>query len=364
MEHFELEIVLPVSCSSEKYRTRLKGFQELGLLNLKDHKVLVTLLIGKEEESQFLENWPNVTVRTFKSNSNHEASKVYTYFAQLTEDHVDTIDWLAKIDDDSANDIDSLLTNLRNHYVPGDRIYAVTRIMQDIEHNERELLRRLGHHYFFANGLNYVQHEHEGCVVSQSFLKDIVSNSDCMKLFAERAKIEKGFTDQCLGIAARMIKCHPVKAYFMSSNLGSEVSDPIWDIALFGGFLSHYHPVSKDKNQFLYDLMFQLANDNGLQKKNYQLLSNKHFFYIVKNGNKHEYLKLRLNASRRLEPDSHRPEKIWFVSENKLIFLDDKHNSIMFEFGDLDVPHICLIGNCSRNPNLKYVLCSNPLGGQ
>ena len=68
---YDINFVLPISVSKDIYSQRLIDFKKFGILNIKDKKVLVTLLKGTETISDFDIGWKeNVTVEIISSEYN------------------------------------------------------------------------------------------------------------------------------------------------------------------------------------------------------------------------------------------------------------------------------------------------------
>jgi len=347
MENFDLEIIIPVT-NSGKYAKRLEDFKKIGILNVKDRKVLLTLLVGTENPKNFSEGWPaNITVKTVSSELDYHACKTYNYFAGLTKEYVDHVEWFMKIDDDSCNDIDVLLDSLNDFYDRDSEVYAVTHVMEDLHDVEFNLIKEIGQEHIFINGAVHVPHEHEGCVLSKKAMLKIVSNAYCMELFEKRSKIPKGHTDQCLGCAARIVKINLVKSPFMAS-LGRH---GVGMFTLFGGFLAHLHPVSREETPEIFKSILSRKNAdfNGP-------LSNQSFF-IIRKGDGIGFHHIVLLENGNILGRKTCPEKFWFLEDNKLNFLSYNGNIIVsFDCEDLHSKHFALGVRGPEAENAKYML--------
>ena len=354
MEFFDLEIIIPIT-NEGKYKKRLEGFKKIGFFNHENHSMLLTLLIGTEEKSVFLEGWPSeIVIKTVPSKLNHPACKVYDYFSKMTEEHINNIDWFMKIDDDSSNNIDALINDLNEFYDVNEPIYAVTKIMQDVHPIEQRLLEEAGFDYLFK-GTCKLQHEHEGCVLSRAAMHKIISNENCMQVLKKRSLIEDGHTDQCIGAVARMVKIHPVKAVFMSS------CDNSVDFSLFGGHLHHIHPV--EKGDKLYYLIENKIEKNCVFNETFDLVKNKFYFFNKKTYWGTECCSIFLNEKGCIVVNKgYMEEKIWLINDKKLEFLDSGLTSkISFDLSGQQEGKIHVAGEltCGNDDKYKCVLSSD-----
>lgn len=262
---YDIEIIIPISLNG-KYAQRLIDFKKIGLLNVKDKKVLMTLLTGTEKSKLWENKWPeNVDVRAIPGATDQETSKTYAHFSSLTSEDIQSR-WIAKIDDDTANDISNLVDKLDQEYDCEREYYVVTELRSEQHKYEDNLLRSMGFNRWFDLKCK-MWHELEGCIVSQAALKRIISNGMAMEFMRKRSLIPQGYNDYALACAAKICKIYPVDAYFMSRH------PLIGEFSLFGGHLSHIHEISHDKNFHNLDLLKKMV-DNNLDGKDTEIYTN------------------------------------------------------------------------------------------
>lgn len=300
---YDIEIVIPVSFKAP-YGKRIQDFKKYGLLNIKDKKVLLTLLIGTET-NKIEENWPdNVDVNIVSSDSDHEVSKVYLYFSNYKDQQAR---WIAKFDDDSINDISNLVNKLDEDFDHAGDYYIITEFRPEQHRQEDDILKSLGYGRWF-NPSCTIWHELEGSVLSHSALTKITNNESAVNFMKKRAKIEEGYTDYALACAARISKIYPIDAYFLSRH------PLIGDLAIFGGHLTHIHDISHDKNEYCLDLLIRMMNKNvGSGSEIYPEIVNKEFVY--RNWKGLQEIKLREDGIIERAGDA----KIWHIKSNGLL---------------------------------------------
>jgi len=277
MSEYDLELILPVS-NRDKYAQRLFDFKKCGLLNIKDKKVRVDLLVGPEVHKNPKEGWPNtVDVNIITDRNIQETSKIYNYLSSFKPEDSIRSRWFAKFDDDSVNDVSHLVNMLDLEYDHKREYYVVTEFRQEQHRYEDDLLRKMGFERWFRQK-NTLWHELEGSIVSQAAMKRIVENKTAMNFMKERSKILEGYSDYCLACASRICKIYPSDAYFLDKN------PQIGNFSMFGGHLAHIHTISHDKTPHAFDLLQRMLNkkmhsSNGQGKQLYENILNKDFVF-------------------------------------------------------------------------------------
>ena len=71
--------------------------------------------------------------------------KVYFYFSHYDKRDLDSTRWIAKIDDDSVNDVGLLVKKLDEEYNCDEKYYIIAGLQQDIDSIEQNLLWELGY---------------------------------------------------------------------------------------------------------------------------------------------------------------------------------------------------------------------------
>ncbi|MHA1948291.1 MAG: hypothetical protein ACW99G_03485 [Candidatus Thorarchaeota archaeon] len=237
---YDIEIMYPISVQG-KYRRRFFDLKKLGLINVKDKKVLVKLLVGSEEVAYPKKGWEkNVDVEIVRSQHDWVASKIADYYAYLTHKDADRCRWFAKFDDDSVTDVSALVDELDREYDYQRDYFVVTELCKDKHDVEVNLLNQMGYGHWFREGAKPLLHEWEGNVISQQALLNMLDNEDSIKLLKNRIPIDHGVGDVMLAAAARIAKIYPSECNFMTKK------PLLHNFTLFGGHYSHIHYISQD----------------------------------------------------------------------------------------------------------------------
>jgi hypothetical protein len=360
MAKYDIEFILPVS-NKDQYRQRLLDFKKIGLLNVQNKKVLVDLLIGPERVKNINDGWPsNVDVKTIPGEHRSETAKIYNFFADLRLEDADRSRWYTKFDDDSVNDVSGLVDHLDLEYDHNRDYYIVTEFRPEQHKYEDRILHELGYQRWFRpHKMNTLWHELEGSIVSQAGLKRILSNETAVTLMRRRAEIPEGYSDYCLACAARICKIYPSDAYFLSK-------DPlIGEFSLFGGFLTHLHAISHDRNVHAYDLLQRMLakkmrSSTKMGDELHEKIVNQEFVY---SREPNSVFMIRLRDDGLIEKSDGR-EKIWHITDaGHLEFLTvDGVRRVVFD--NFDDTYNVIGGYCSfqdpfrpqGNPELKPFL--------
>lgn len=248
---YDLELVIPI-CLKDKFLDRVASLRDFGFLNIKDRNILITILTGTEDvEIAKSILGDNLNIRYKPGTQDYVASKVNEYFGNLKAEDIRSR-WIAKLDDDIANDIDGLISNLDAEFDCERDFYITTENRDDGIAVDVELLFRLG----YESRWKYARlwHEWEGSVVSYPAIKRILSNPDSVCYLQERGKIPRGYCDIGLSFAARISKVYPIDAFFMT-----KLTD-IANFSLFGGYLNHIHDLAPDKDRNAFTIFSNLLS--------------------------------------------------------------------------------------------------------
>lgn len=255
----DIEFVLPI-CLKEKYLNRINNFLQYGVINYKNNSIKITLLVDQEEDYLLheLKN-PNAhNLNIVKCPIGHEACKVYFYFSHYDKKNLDSTRWIAKIDDDSINDVNLLVKKLDEEYDHNEKYYIIAGLQQDIDYIEQNLLCELGYENWFNYGNligNHIIHEKECSVVSRAGMETILKNSDAVEFMLKRSHIDSGYTDQALAAAARICKIYPSSPLFLTHE------PTLSNFSLFGGKLAHIHFIAEDINPSLFNILKNKINN-------------------------------------------------------------------------------------------------------
>ena len=341
-EQYDLELILPV-CNKNQYGRRLADFKKYGLLNIKDKKVRVDLLVGPEKfRENPKEGWPSgVDVTVVVEKQTPETAKIYNYLSTWTAEDALRSRWFAKFDDDSINDLSHLVDMLDLEYDHQREYYIVTEFRHEQHKYEDNLLRKMGFERWFRQR-NPLWHELEGSVASQAAMKRIVENKTAMKFMKERSKILEGYSDYCLACAARICKIYPSDAYFLSK-------DPqIGQFSMLGGHLAHIHTISHDRAPHAFDLLQRMLNktmhsSNGQGKRLYEQVLNRDF--VFKRDSLDKIAMIHLSPNGIIEHNNSE-ERIWHITDTGTLEFLANDGTLRIVFDNFDDDFKMLEGYC------------------
>jgi len=237
---YDIQIIVP--CIKE----RLKVFQNFGLHNIQDTKVLVYCLVN--DKSNFIGGWPkDVDVEIIEFKSDDAGHKVYKFLSNFTIDQAKNAKWTLKIDDDSFNDIYNMNKFLNEFYDHERDYYLVEEIRKENDDIELDILREMN--LLDRQRIINWQHEIEGCALSRSAMEKIIQNNLCVELFKKKSsKLRAGWTDQCLGLAASFCKIYPITTrLFISTGRDYDLKFIFFDFEKrlqHGKGFVHFHPLN------------------------------------------------------------------------------------------------------------------------
>lgn len=237
---YDIEILMPVC---RRYIGRINDFKKYGLLNIKERKVLITLITSNEQIEDLEKDWPaGVNARTRPSANPDHISNLYRFYAELRKEDV-VSKWIMRLDDDSCTDIDGLLSNLDDFYDWQDKFYLgdLNKFEWAVRGMEGELFPSykylLGSHERIALSL---ENEVECGIISYGGIIHMLSSERCMNLIRKRTEMTGGYGDCIVAIAAALSKLYPVQCPFITQY------PQIFDFSLFGGVKNHIHLISRE----------------------------------------------------------------------------------------------------------------------
>lgn len=330
---YDIQFIIPISASKEIYKTRIDSLKKYGILNVKNNKVLLTLLVGTETIPDLDKDWnSNITVECISSVYNYHAQKLYDYLSSLKSVNAK---WIAKIDDDSFNDVDSLISNLETHFQ--DSNCYICSCINNVDHIiEKNLLIESGYSKFLTPR-NTLWHEWEASFLSKKSLEKIISCEDAMLLMKKRSKISSGVTDACFAYAAKIAGIHPVDCHF------STKEPLIAHFSYFGGVYSHIHYMyslcsdnAKEKAGVDAHLFASKILDEKYDKFNYNKLIDKQYVFCDQYDKVISLLTFKEFGL--IKNNNHENESLWFVDDKHLEFYNTKGTLISrFMFEDIEL---------------------------
>lgn len=249
----DIEFVIPI-CLNGKYLNRINNFLKYGIINYNNNSIKITILVDREENNLLnqLKNPNNHNLKIVECPIGHEACKVYFYFSHYDKRDLDSTRWIAKIDDDSVNDVGLLVKKLDEEYNCDEKYYIIAGLQQDIDSIEQNLLWELGYgDWFDYNNMigNHIIHEKEGSIVSRAGLRAILTNPKAIEFLLKRSYIDCGYTDQALAAAARICKIYPSSPLFLTHE------PTLSNFSIFGGKLAHVHFIAEDINESIFKIL-------------------------------------------------------------------------------------------------------------
>lgn len=237
---YDLGIIVPV-CG--KFKERLEDFKKYGLVNVRERKVLLNLLVSNESVEGIETGWhKNIDVNVVKSECPNYVSNIYKFYAGLKPDQIE-YKWLMRLDDDSCTDIDGLVSNLDEFYDWKENFYLAaspTEFRAALEGNEGgiypEYLHLLEN---YGRISRFLKNEIESGIISASALNKILANEPSLRLIIFRSRLYGGYGDCVIAIAAAMAKVYPIDCPFISHLPLLE------NFSLLGGMLNHIHMISR-----------------------------------------------------------------------------------------------------------------------
>lgn len=319
---FDINFVLPTSARKDIYYQRLIDFKKFGIINIKDKKVLITLLKGTETIDTLQENWPeNVIVEVISSQYDEVVQKTYDYFSSLEKPKAR---WTAKIDDDSCNDVSNLVDNLDKNY--SDKEVYVCCFLNRVDYQllvEKNALIKLGYGHWLTPEIS-LWHEWEASFISNACLDKIINNKDSMSLLKIRSQSPGGVTDACLAFAARIAGLIPVDCHFATHQ------PLVGHFSVIGGCYNHIHFVSRisgglhtsEKNgHFAFDFL-RIILEEDYDKDLYDQFLNQDYVFLGKDNTPLGMLSFKENGL--VAGKKHDNESLWILKDNKFIFLNNR----------------------------------------
>jgi len=317
---YDIEFMLIISSketSDANYKNRFLDFKKYGLLNIKDHKVNLKLLVFKYDnfsQYELLNDWPKgIDVEVINQESEHPACKICDYYLNFS--NADNAKWFAKVDDDSITDVDRLMANLELHFEYTKEYYLATEIVKCNTEIEKDILISMGLNHLAED--KFVSHEWEMSILSQEALRRILNTPNSKKVMELRSKIAEGWGDHALAVAARLAKVYPCEAYFLTQ----------WPIlknfSIFGGYLNHIHYVSREKNNKVLKMLIKHSENKICPMEIWEKIKNKKFLFT-----RQDLIPIfifEFNISGKLNTFHLNPinETFWFY-ENGRIYICDK----------------------------------------
>lgn len=225
---------------------RLEALKQYGLLNIGNKKVRVVLLHGTENIPNLTEGWPcDVIARSHDMDA--PPTRFCGFFGRIGNEYWERARWFLKTDDDTITDVSNLVDKLDYEYDFERDYYVCCDYHGDLWHPYYEIVMDMGFASWFPENPIHPKwcflHEWATGVISQTTMRRILHSNVAREFLRRCSKIDGGYGDHPLAVAARMCKVHALDCPFMTKD------DCFEDLALFGGRMCHIHYLSPEKKK-------------------------------------------------------------------------------------------------------------------
>jgi hypothetical protein len=319
-------------CSEkENFKHRIKNFLNYGIPNCKNYKIKMVMLLQENTTSNLeeeIKNYEkdNLKFEVMRFKQDEPSYKKFTYLTEVVPNRIEDARWFVGMDEDSITDIDALVDHLDEDYDWQDKHYVSTAPMNNVQPMEHDLALLFGkEHWYCPIGGPY--HEWEICCLSQKTMKTLLENPSSNKVLNMRKKINTGWGDHCLGLAAKFAKIYPTGSNFISG------THMIVEHRVFGGWVIHCHHI--------YKLPGMEKALPTIQKRQNGHFGNRKIFLseIIEDRVEERGFYMLEKRGVIVRPPDYRPLGIWnYLDEQKLdLHFFDKENPTSFELEKSDL---------------------------
>jgi hypothetical protein len=346
---YDLDIVMPV-CG--RFIDRVEDFKKYGLINFKNRKVKLNLILSNEEIENIENGWPSeLDLNLVKNETADYVQNTYKFFFNLQPEDIDAR-WIMKIDDDSCTDIDGLVANLDEFYDHEGMYYLAASCSRfegcGVGGREGSAIREYFDAFENYKPIAYLLwHEIEACVISNTTIKYLLENERFKKFLKRRCEILGGTTDCGLNFASAMAKVYPIDCPFLTHFPSLE------NFSIFSdGIKNHIHMISRKpigenfepherRAGCVYEILTKLVD-----KREHSELENhvKNRKFLWEDDHHVRIFDFKDNYTVRSKPDLHK--FLWVDYEGSVRILDrdrEIHNFRLNEDGNLTDGRITLI---------------------
>lgn len=316
---FDLDVILPV-CG--KFKGRIEDFKRYGLLNQRDRKVRVNLILSAERVEGLEDGWRgDFTVRVVHNESSEYVANLYRYYLSLEPSSPDAR-WLIRLDDDSCTDIDGLVSNLDRFYGSDREFYLgdlhpLQEALNGFEGGVYQEYKSLLEEYEPIG--NLLQTEIECGVMSAGAVKRVLSNERSRRLLEKRSGMAGGYGDCVVSLACVLAGVYPTNCPFITHQ------PFLHDFSLLKGVRNHVHMISRgqDAENFFhrcsletFDLLVKVADANPTDIEK-SLAGSR---ILMENGEAIRILELQEGHTARVKLDNRRFN--WYESDGEVLVLE------------------------------------------
>jgi len=330
---YDATIFLPVHMRDSK---RIKQFNEVGIVNCNQNKILLCFLTGTEIRSQeelnkhfsrYHEN-ENIDLKYLEHNWDHPAAKVYNFY--LKKEFYENSKWIVKIDDDTSTDIDSMMNFLNRHNAEKEYLF-----ISKLSHGNVELTRKILERHDLYKKIEYVKsktksnvevnkckdhnlaHEHEILICSNKTISEVVEKFEYV--IQERSMIADGFTDQLFFNLCKVTGIHGIQTSLIDSQ-GSLLQDYL------SGWIFHIHNICPNRNPKIKEIVELIKLKENVLENEFSEIE--YLLTLKLSNDKNPHLNeinsniVKLSSTGEIISDKY-PLKYWRIKNEKLQLLDE-----------------------------------------
>ena len=316
---YDLMITCMFSFSQEKYIKALENFFKYGLLNIKNRRIILNVLIAEKDYDNFLKYKPPCDFKVFTFKNDNVSEKIYTFYKENMDYISQSTRWHIQVDDDSSTDIDGLITKLDQIYDPSIPIHMICGALNDLNRTVKNMLIEYNFPIQEVDGLfqftpNHWRHEWEFSIQSNSFFKKIKDSTFFNDILYTLSQT-KMFSDHGLSLLALLNKIPIVSCRF------AHYANILENFSLNGGRYYHIHYLNDPNYKNILNLNFILENIVGKDMIFYGFDEHK--------GYSHYCSSFKLNKDNTIE-SCHENEKFWSADDKSLYIKDMNKNITSF----------------------------------
>jgi hypothetical protein len=351
---YDLEVVVPV-CG--RFSSRLDDYKKYGLVNIKNRKVLVNLIVSGEKLKGLEEGWnPNLSINLINNSDSDYVKNIYKFYLTIDPDKISSR-WFIRLDDDSCTDVDGLVSNLDLFYCWEHPYYLghLKDFNNALMGEEGQLYPEYKHLLEeYSSFASLLKNEVECAVLSRTALSNILKNEKAYRLLKFRAGLEGGYTDAVLAVSSAIAKVYPIDCPFIT------YLPLINEFSLIGGVKNHIHLVRRtsEGENFTdivstdgYDLLTRIV-DNEITDLEKSILGNRYMFETKRYIRTYEFAENHRVIGRFDQ------RELWWLDKNGFICVLDGDQlafKLQLQGDDLVGENTSAEEDWEKNALLKYI---------
>lgn len=237
---YDLNVILAIK-AGESFRTRLEHFKKLGLINVKDRRAHVTLLLNRSHRrhcSELAAGWNGVPVSLLEMASPQPISKVNGFYLWLRNADLHS-KWHLRVDDDSITDVDRLLCFAETRF--GDAAIHLMASPSYIESGPPIFADYFAQHKM---RIPTMAHEHKASLTSIAALEVVLNNTQACSFLEETGLLFERPADRALALAMHLCNV-PTSSCSIMTKVFAQT-----EMSLTGGRYAHIQNVPWDNVEF------------------------------------------------------------------------------------------------------------------